>query len=145
MEISPEDVQQDGARKKVIFSVSDVSIDDARENTSRLIEWPTNQLIVLLRLVRQERTTRYNSLRIIKKGIEHNGDFQKYAEIAGEDYEYWTRKAWVLENIIRDRSGYFPEKITDDYICKVIAQIEKINQKPMRINPKNSIISDTKG
>ncbi|MGM1023724.1 MAG: hypothetical protein ACQEXV_25095 [Bacillota bacterium] len=134
MEISSEDVQQDGARKKVVFSVSDVSIDDAKENTFRLMEWPTNQLIMLLRLVRQERTERYNSLRIIKKGIEQKGDFQKYAEIAGEDYEYWTRKAWVLENIIRDRSGTFPEKITDDYICKIIAHVEKFNQKPMLIN-----------
>ncbi|MGC6584247.1 hypothetical protein ACPV3A_04650 [Paenibacillus sp. Dod16] len=96
----------------------------------------TNDIILLLRLARQKRTDIYNYLRIINKANEQDGGFQEHAQVTGKDYEYWTRKAWVLENILRDRTGVYPERITDDYLIGLATRAEKINEKSMKIVKK---------
>lgn len=133
MAVSSENVQCDGKRKQVAFRPDHVLISDAEQNTGQLMQRSTNDLIILLRLVRQKRTDFYNYLRVINKANEQHGTFQEHAQVTGKDYEYWTRKAWVLENIIRDRTGVFPERITDDYLLSLSVRAEKINEKTMRI------------
>ncbi|WP_310144204.1 hypothetical protein [Paenibacillus amylolyticus] len=134
MSIKSEDIQENGVRKQIPFLLNTVTISDTEQNTSQLMQRSTNELIVMLRLVRQKRTDFYNYLRVLNKA---KGDFQEHAELTGKDYEFWTRKAWVLENILRDRTGSFPERITDDYLAGLAARADKINRKSMRIRTKN--------
>ncbi|MEK4114581.1 hypothetical protein MHH92_30535 [Paenibacillus sp. FSL M7-1414] len=141
MAVSAEDVQQNGERRQIAFQTNNVSISDAEQNTCQLMQRSTNDLIVLLRLVRQKRTDFYNYMRVLNKA---EGDFQEHAELTAKDYEYWTRKAWVLENILRDRTGVFPERITDDYLSGLAVRADKINGKSMRIRAKKQTIKDTK-
>lgn len=145
MSITTEDAQENGERKQIPFLLSNVTISDAEENTIQLMQRSTNDLIVMLRLVRQKRANFYNYLRVFKKANEEQSDFQEYAAISGKDYEYWTRKAWVLENILRDRTGVFPEKITDDYLLSLSVRADKINDKSMKIRAKKQTIKDTQG
>ncbi|WP_342553235.1 hypothetical protein [Paenibacillus sp. FSL R7-0652] len=137
MDIPEEDTQENGQRKHIPFLLNNVAISNADENTIQLMQRPTNELIVLLRLVRQKATDFYNYLRVFNKA---EGEFKEHAELTGKDYEYWTRKAWVLENILRDRTGVYPDKITNDYLHKLVAKAEKINRKAMRIRTKEQQI-----
>ncbi|WP_063568275.1 hypothetical protein [Paenibacillus sp. O199] len=141
MSITTEDAQENGQRKQIPFLLNNVTISDADENTMQLMQRSTNDLIVMLRLVRQKRTDFYNYLRVLNKA---KGDFQEHVELTGKDYEYWTRKTWVLENILRDRTGVFPERITDDYLSGLAVRADKINGKSMRIRAKKQKIQDTK-
>lgn len=133
MAVAAEDVQQNGERKQITFEINHLFITDAEKNTKQLMQRSTNDLIVLLRLVRQKRTDYYNYLRLMNKASDQADDFAEHAQLTGKDYEYWTRKAWVLENIIRERTGVFPERITDDYLIGMSARAEKINKKRMKI------------
>lgn len=142
MSITTEDAQENGQRKQIPFLLSNVTISDAEENTIQLMQRSTNDLIVMLRLVRQKRANFYNYLRVLNKANEEKRDFQEHAAISGKDYEYWTRKAWVLENILRDRTGVFPEKITDDYLLSLYMRADKINGKSMIIRAKKQTIKD---
>lgn len=136
MPVSDENVQQNGKRKQITFQTNHVFISDAEQNTGQLMQRSTNDIILLLRLARQKRTDIYNYLRIINKANEQDGGFQEHAQVTGKDYEYWTRKAWVLENILRDRTGVYPERITDDYLIGLATRAEKINEKSMKMVKK---------
>ncbi|QNR70556.1 hypothetical protein IAQ67_29300 (plasmid) [Paenibacillus peoriae] len=144
MAVSAEDVQQNGERRQITFQTDNVSISDAEQNTCQLMQRSTNDLIVLLRLVRQKRTDYYNYLRVINKASEKDSSFQNQAQVTGKDYEYWTRKAWVLENILRERTCVFPERITDDYLLSLSVRAEKINGKTMKISKGKRENQDTK-
>ncbi|MDR6726102.1 hypothetical protein J2W91_004608 [Paenibacillus amylolyticus] len=138
MSIIAEEVQKNGQRKQIPFLLNSVTISDVDDNTMQLMQRSTNDLIVMLRLVRGKRTDFYNYLRILNK-VEGD-DFQEQAKLTGKDYEYWTRKAWVIENILRDRTGFFPERITDEYLSELVVKADKINGKFMRIRTKKKNI-----
>ncbi|MEK5645909.1 MULTISPECIES: hypothetical protein [Paenibacillus] len=126
-------IQQNGFRKKVFYEVP-VFLEAAKLSTRDLLEKDSYFLTCLLREVRQERSRSYQYyLRFFKKANEEQGDFLDDAKHAGGQYEYWTRKAWILENILRERFGSFPERISDAYLQTMARNIDKFNEKPMRI------------
>lgn len=143
MSVSIEEAQQNGERKQISFELNNVIISDTEENTMQLMQRSTNDLIVMLRLVRQKRTDFYNYLRVINKANEEKGNFEEHAQVTGKDYEYWTRKAWILENILRDRMAVFPERITDNYLLSLSMRADKINGKSMKIRAKKTTNKDT--
>ncbi|WP_160037235.1 hypothetical protein [Paenibacillus sp. An7] len=51
--------------------------------------------------------------------------FKSGQDEGAKNYRYWTRKAWIIENILRDRAGYYPIKITDNMLNSIIEQMEK--------------------
>ncbi len=130
MDLFPEDIQKDGHRKSVLAAAEPL-LGDAENPTPVLMEFNTLHLIRLLRLVRAERKERYNLMRIILKGIEEQPELHTAKDTAKDLYEYWSRKVWVIENILRERSSVFPVKISDDYLDTMIKQIEKDNSYKM--------------
>lgn len=132
MELMANQIQYDGSRRQISFE-EPASLKEAELSTKELIEKDSYYLTCLLRLVRQERARIYNYLRIFKKANEQQGDFLNQAADTGSHYEYWTRKAWVLENILRERSGFFPAKISDKFLAELLEQIKSVNAKPMEI------------
>lgn len=96
-------------------------------------------LIVLLRLVRDERKRTYNLLRVVNKGAALKpGEtaFKQGQDEGANNYRYWTRKAWIIENILRDRVGYYPAKITDNLLNGILEQVQQSNEKPMTFSIK---------
>ncbi|QQZ64542.1 hypothetical protein JI735_34470 (plasmid) [Paenibacillus sonchi] len=84
-------------------------------------------LIVLLRLVRDERKSAFNLLRIINKGDAAQPEIaalQAGQSEGAKNYKYWTRKAWIIENILRDRAGYYPAKITEGLLSGILEQVQ---------------------
>lgn len=49
---------------------------------------------------------------VSKDGIE---EYKESEEYSGKEYEKITRKMFVLENLIRQRLGYVPHRITDAF------------------------------
>ncbi|AOZ94928.1 hypothetical protein [Paenibacillus crassostreae] len=132
IEVMKDRIQQDGARRQIHLEQR-AYLEVVNQPTSELMKRDSYALVCLLRLVRQERTKVYHFLHIFKKANEQQDDFIQAADETGRDYEYWTRKVWILENILRERIGYFPERITDAYLQEMARNIEKSNRKQMKI------------
>ncbi|MBT2736567.1 hypothetical protein [Bacillus sp. ISL-7] len=62
-----------------------------------------------------------------------NDDFKGAEREACQDYMYFTKKAFVVENIIRSRIGFVPVRITDKYLAIYLANIEKDKKGSMVI------------
>ncbi|KRE46149.1 hypothetical protein [Paenibacillus sp. Soil522] len=106
------DVPNDVSRKPLVFD-SYFYADYAELSTPELMKKSTFFLVFLLRLVRQERTDINKHLKLFNKVIDAGThDYLEAAQESGRTYEWWTRKAWVIENILRDRIGHFPTRIT---------------------------------
>lgn len=113
-----------------------VVLEEAKKSLPELLTLHTVDLLFLLRLARVERAAQYNLLRIYNKAGDEGIDLKEYQETfkhQGGEYEYWTRNCWRIENIIYDRLGYFPEKITDEFILRYEARVEKL-PKSMKIS-----------
>ncbi|TCN18404.1 hypothetical protein [Mesobacillus foraminis] len=140
----PEDVQEDGDRKDFL-PVSQPSYTELRKSTSELMELTTIELLYLLKFARAERRGIYANRKVfiqaLKEGVEECVEGIRYTF---NEYEYWTRKCFVLENLIRERMGYIPEKISDSYLDEIITKMKESQQKVMMISAGKSIVAGQK-
>ncbi|MEK5105099.1 hypothetical protein MKX83_24465 [Cytobacillus sp. FSL M8-0252] len=84
----------------------------------------TYDLLVLLRLVRGERTKCYHLMRSVQKGsnlIEIDSDTLTFAE---NEYRLYTARMKVIEGILIDRMGYKPKRIDDKLLVSLQRKIE---------------------
>lgn len=138
MEVYQDDIQNNGMRRPVRADEM-VLLSGAEQSTQELMEKDNYYLTVLLRLVRNERKRTYNLLRVVNKGAALQPDesaFKSGQDEGARNYRYWTRKAWIIENILRDRAGHYPAKITDNMLNGIIEQVQQSNEKPMTFSPK---------
>ncbi|WP_420975198.1 hypothetical protein [Bacillus thuringiensis] len=105
---------------------NNVFLDQANQSVKVLKKFHTFDLYLLLKEVRQARSQKFTVLRIINKASKQNKQFNNIAIEIGNDYEYYTRKAWAIENILLEKQSYFPEKITEKSLDFLWLQI---NQK----------------
>jgi hypothetical protein len=59
-------------------------------------------------------------LRILNK-VRGNEDFKEGIQMAEEEYKKWTAYTKLIEQIITDRFGYYPKRVT----AKLIDGIKK--------------------
>ncbi|WP_404456980.1 hypothetical protein LG329_19475 (plasmid) [Virgibacillus necropolis] len=132
MELTERYILQDGKRlSNAIDFFPD--LQGIFKNTSDLLKLETIELLCLLRHARNYRTDIYR-LRILgHKAEEQGGDVEEIQMKSYNDYEEATRKMWVLENIIKDRIGYYPQKVTEQFLSMYLDRIEKSQKKKMTI------------
>src|SRR5699024_2367828 len=106
------------------------------KNTPELLELETIELLCLLRYAREYRSEIYKLRILTHQAIDKGGDMTKIEAASFNDYEGATRKVWVLENIIKDRIGYFPKKVTENFLGMYLERIEKSEEKQMIIKQK---------
>lgn len=112
-----------------------ITAEHAEKSVKELVKYHTYDLLVCLRLAREERTKAYDLLKTFNKAIDQGGvEFTEDAAAQGKVYEYWTKRCWVLENILMDRMGYFPERITDDMLLKMQERSLRAQQRRMAIS-----------
>lgn len=102
----------------------------------------THDLLFGLKLLREERSASYKVLKSVNDLRVHLGDdpeFKKTKAEAGEAYEYWTKKAWVVENILMDRLGYFPERIVDEMLEQTRELSKRVATKTMGFSKQKKI------
>lgn len=111
-----------------------VFLEQVNESVEVLKQLHTFDLYLLLKEVREARSQTFTGLRVLNKALDQDTQFKDTADEVGNDYEYYTRKAWVIENILLERQGYFPEKITEKILTYMWSQIKKSRAKPMKIS-----------
>lgn len=102
-----------------------VYLDQAELPFGQLSTFHTYDLLVLLRLVREERTKSYNLMRSIQKAPEEvivDSDTRSFAE--GE-YRLYTARMKVIEGILIDRMGYKPKRVDDKLLESLRRKIER--------------------
>lgn len=101
------------------------------KNTADLLELETIELLCLLRHARDYRTEVYKLRLLGHQAEEQGGNMDDIKMQSYSDYENATRKVWVIENIIKDRVGYYPQKVTDNFLAMYLDRIQKSGQKRM--------------
>jgi hypothetical protein len=137
MRLRPDQVQRNYERISV--RVRDFALDAYLDKTTpELMRYSTFELLSLLKYARAERSSLYHYLNVFYKARKH-GQTDEYKENeadCGKQYEKITRKMFVLENIIRQRLGYVPNRITDAYLARYLEEMKKDKYKPMMIRQK---------
>lgn len=116
-----------------------VFIDHVEQTVSILKTYHTFDLYLLLKEVRSMRSDTYYALQLFNKASQVENEYQEVAKNQGKDYEYWTRRKFVIENILIERQGYFPEKITDKVLGFMLDQIKKSMKRKMNISQTKRI------
>jgi hypothetical protein len=137
MNIPYDDIQEHGQRKQLLPE-SQPALSDLKKTTPELMRLSTVELLFLLKWAREERATiykqRYTFIRAMKQGADEFAEAEQYTF---KEYERATRKFFVLENLVRERLGYYPVKLTDSYIQHLAVKTEASGQKKMAIqHPK---------
>ena len=96
-------------------------------------EWPfselslfhTYDLLILLRLVRDERSNCYHLMRTVQKapkGVEVDSDTLTFSE---SEYRRYTARMKVIEGILIDRMGYKPKRVDNKLLESLRLKIER--------------------
>lgn len=102
-----------------------VFLEQAELPFGELSSFHTYDLLVLLRLVREERSSTYNFMRITRKAskeIEIDSDSLAFAE---QEYRRYTARMKVIEGILIDRMGYKPKRVDDKLLLSLKAKLEE--------------------
>ncbi|MEK6190618.1 MAG: hypothetical protein N2A99_06480 [Carnobacterium alterfunditum] len=65
-----------------------------------------------------------------------NNEISDLNDVANElkkEYMIITKKKFVIENIILERTGFLPEKLTEDFLTEIYEQGKKESEKPMYV------------
>jgi hypothetical protein len=101
-----------------------VYLDQCELPFDQLTIFHTYDLLILLRLVREERTKCYHLMRTVQKGsdlIEMDSDTLGFAE---SEYRRFTARMKVIEGILIDRMGYKPKRIDDKLLESLRRKVE---------------------
>jgi hypothetical protein len=133
MKIPFEDIKENGQRKQLLPE-SQPTLSDLKKSTPELMQLSTVELLFLLKWAREERATiykqRYSFIRAMKQGAD---EFAEAVQYTFKEYERATRKCFVLENLVRERLGYYPVTLTDSYIQNLAVKTEDSGSKKMVI------------
>jgi hypothetical protein len=131
-----EDVEpvEQGKRRSQYTRKQFVELSDADLSTPHLMEFHTFDLLMLLKLLREERRAHFNYIRTFKMAGNETEDFRDIERETGDEYERITRKVWVVENILIDRIGYIPQRVSNELLGTVLDRIEQTTKKAMIIN-----------
>jgi len=102
--------------------------------TTELMQKETIELLCLLKEARKIRADVYQ-LRLLRHQAEEetglNEDVRGIEKQTYHEYDNATRKVWVIENIIKKRLGYFPKRLTNNFLNVYMQRMEESEQKPM--------------
>ena len=99
-------------------------------STKELMQRETLKLLCLLKYARKHRTEVYNWRFLTNKAHEVE-QVEEMKENSYKEYENATRKVWVIENILKQRMGYYPKSITEDFINRYVHRIKQSEKKRM--------------
>src|SRR5699024_11599700 len=132
MNLSDKYILNDGKRlKNSIENYPDFR--DIFKSTAELLQLETIELLCLLHHARNHRSDVYNLRILTNKAKEEGGDMKDIDVASYSEYEEATRKVWVFENIIKDRIGYYPQRITDSFLIMYVERIDQSQKKNMII------------
>ncbi|MGZ9869586.1 hypothetical protein ACU3L3_14300 [Priestia endophytica] len=134
MNVAAEIVQKDGERLPV-RKVTEFVLDAyTNKTTPELMILSTFELLYLLHAIRKERSSMYKLFHTFRKAGEETGeDFKEPEQESIQEYENITKKMYVVENIIEQRLGYIPNRITPRALENYKQNVLKGKKGPMGI------------
>jgi hypothetical protein len=133
MKLDAQIVKENRERLDVRFRdfAMDTYID---KPTPEIMILSTFELLYLLKLIRKERNDMYHHLHTFHRAsVAGSNEFKEVEKTSGQDYIYYTKKAFVVENIIRSRLGYVPKRITENFLARYLENIRSDKKEPMNI------------
>lgn len=111
------------------------------QNTPELMNFSTYELLYLLKFIRKERRDMYHYLKTFQRAGEQEDtdQFEEIEKETGRNYIYLSKKMFVVENIIRQRLGYVPVRITEPYLVQYLENIKNDKRRPMIIRTERVV------
>ena len=134
MIMGPNRVQRN--HQRISVRIRDFALDVYLDKTTpELMLYSTFELLSLLKYARTERTNIYQLMNTFYKARQQQNtdEYKESEEYSGKEYEKITRKMFVVENLLRQRLGYVPHRITDTYLARYLEDMKKDKFKPMII------------
>lgn len=132
-----EETMMNGERRRQLVRPI-ISLEDANRPTSELRHLTTYELYALLGEVRRTRGHAYDLHRLahdtriesLSEGVDRAtaDDLKRIVNEAFAEFVYWKRKAYVVENLLIERTGTYPRRITNSFLDKTWDQIVRTYQ-----------------
>ncbi|MED4456147.1 hypothetical protein [Metabacillus fastidiosus] len=126
-------------RERLEVKINDFTLTAYTDKTTpELMVLSTFELLYLLKEIRQERGSMYSHMNTFRKAGEETEteEFKQIEEETGKQYMHLTKKAFVVENILRKRLDYVPDRITENSLIRHLDNIKKDKKRPMVIRTK---------
>lgn len=125
----------DGQRRTIQIRTSGLDVNYGK-TTPELMVLSTFELLNLLKYSRTMRAENYDFCQTMKKLVkeakksaslnsDEHASLLNEAEKAADLYEFSTKKMFVLENLVCDRLGYIPSRITQRFLSDYVENMEK--------------------
>lgn len=101
-----------------------VSLQDSALSFQELKVFHTYDLLVLLRLVREERSKSYNLMRTVQKAPEGVDIDKSVIEFGESEYRLYTVRMKLIEGLLVDRMGYKPKRVDDKLLAALKHRME---------------------
>ena len=119
-------------RKELSFKIT---LEDANKSTPELMTYHVYDLLQLLKLLRDDRRQSFNHVKIFEGDLPEG--LKDIEIMTGRDYEWKTRKTWIVENIVRERIGYIPKSISDQLLKQWLNRMDHDKERgPMTFSNK---------
>lgn len=102
-----------------------VVLEDVEKPFNELSCFYTYDLLVLLRLVRKERTKAYDLMLTLKKAGKSPQIDQAMINYSEEQYGLYTKRMKVIEGFPVDRMDYTPKRVDDKLLTKLAERLQK--------------------
>ena len=102
------DLTQTRPQKKQILSQ-----EEAYQSQPILATYHTYDLLLLLSHLREERSSSYKTMQVVRKAPEEakSNDYDETNQYGQELYREATARKNIIEQILIDRMGYYPKRI----------------------------------
>jgi len=94
-----------------------VSLQDSALSFQELECFHTYDLLILLRLVREERSKSYNLMRTVQKAPQGAEIDKSVIEFGESEYRLYTARMKLIEGLLTDRMGYKPKRVDDKLLA----------------------------
>lgn len=111
--------------------------EHAMQSVEILKTYHSFDLYILLKEIREKRELLYMGYEIFLKAAKQDIEFEKNAEKELLVFNDWTRRMYVIENILIERQGYFPSNITDKVLQYMWDQMKHSKQNKMIVHRNN--------
>lgn len=101
-----------------------VSLQDSALSFQDLQKFHTYDLLILLRLVREERSKSYNLMRSVQKAPEEVEIDKSVIEFGESEYRLYTARMKLIEGLLIDRMGYKPKRVDDKLLAALKYRME---------------------
>ncbi|MEB6550217.1 hypothetical protein MXL46_14065 [Heyndrickxia sporothermodurans] len=112
------------------------------KNTKELLKENTISLFHLLKDCRRDWysvfTLLSQSMNVKENEFPNEVDLEKYIQPLYEEYVLLTKQKFIIENILLEKAGFIPEKITEEFLSTIISDGKKLSGKPMYIYIKKN-------